>query len=103
MASPYVPPDLERIEALERIAAAVAEEIAAWRKRCLAAETEVEELKARAASFISGDIALARQRTADLESENRELRLRIAAAREQLEQLRTRLRFVEGQVTGGRS
>lgn len=103
MASPYVPPDLAQLEALERIAAAVAEEIAGWRRRCLAAEAELEELRARSASYLSGDLALARQRTADLESENRELRGRIAAAREQLEQLRTRLRFVERQPAEGRS
>jgi predicted RNase H-like nuclease (RuvC/YqgF family) len=100
LGSPFVPPDRERLAALERIAEAVAEEIAGWRKRCLEAEAEVEALKARTASFVSGDIAQGRQRNADLEGENRELRRRIAAAREQVEQLRTRLRFVAGEAAG---
>ena len=103
MASPYEPPDLARLDALERVARALGDEIASWRRRCLAAEAELEELKARAASYVSGDIAQTRQRSTDLEVENRELSRRIEAAQEQIEQLRTRLRFVAEQVAGERA
>jgi hypothetical protein len=102
LASPYVAPDLARLDELERITRAVAEEIAGWRRRSLSAESELEELGARTGvgAYGSGDIAQVRQRTADLEAENRELKRRIAVAREQIEQLRTRLRFVDERVTG---
>jgi chromosome segregation ATPase len=95
-------PDSARLAELERVARGVVEEIARWRERCLAAEAELAELRARGASFVSGDIAQARERTTELEAENRELARRIAIAREQVEQLRTRLRFVEEGAFGAR-
>jgi len=48
----------------------------------------------------SVDLQQNRQRIALLEGENQLLRQRIAAAREQVEQLRTRLRFIEDRGTG---
>jgi predicted nuclease with TOPRIM domain len=45
------------------------------------------------------DLSQARQRLALLEGENQLLRQRIAAAREQVEQLRTRLHFIEDRGT----
>ena len=100
--SPYERPDHARLAELEAIVQVVAEEVAVWRRRCLEAESELAELRAKGASFVSGDIAQARQQTTDLESENRELHRRIAIAREQIEQLRTRLRFVDAQIVGER-
>ena len=46
------------------------------------------------------DAPQARQRIALLEGENQLLRQRIAAAREQVERLRTRLRFIEDRGAG---
>jgi len=103
LASASERPDLARLAELERIAGLVAEEVTAWRERCLAAEAELAELRAKGASFVSGDIAQARERTTELEAENRELSARIAVAREQIEQLRTRLRFVDEGAFGGRT
>jgi hypothetical protein len=44
---------------------------------------------------VGPDLQQARQRIALLEGENHLLRQRISAAREQVERLRTRLRFIE--------
>lgn len=99
MESPSGHPD--PIADLEHLTAALEDELAQWRRRCLAVEAEVEALRSRTASFVSGDLAESRERIAELEDRNTALEARIAAAREQLEQLRTRLRFVEDHVGEG--
>lgn len=98
MESPSAP-DLALAE-LERVALLLEEELAAWRRRCLKAEAELEDARNRVPAVTVGDLALVRQRVTELESENGTLRARIATAREQVEQLRTRLRFV-GDPVGG--
>ena len=92
MESPTVPHGA--LADLERVARLLEDEMAAWRRRCLKAETEIEEAKSRIPAVTTGDLQLLRQRIAELEAENGRLNERIAHAREQLEQLRTRLRFV---------
>lgn len=89
---------------LERIAALLEDELAAWRRRCLKAESDVEDARRKAEAvpaITSGDMQLRERRIGELEEENATLRRRIEAAREQLEQLRTRLRFVGDQAMGG--
>jgi chromosome segregation ATPase len=85
---------------LERVASLLEEELANWRRRCLKAEGELEEARNRVPQVTTGDLTLIRQRVSELETENGALRGRISAAREQVEQLRTRLRFV-GDPVGG--
>jgi chromosome segregation ATPase len=85
---------------LERVAGLLEEELANWRRRCLKAEAEVEDARGRVPQVTAGDMALMRQRVNELETENASLRSRIASAREQVEQLRTRLRFVGDPVEG---
>ena len=101
MALPSEHPEVGPLAELEHLALALEEELAQWRRRCLAAEHEVEGLRARTASFVSGDLAESRERIAELEDANAALEARIRAAREQVEQLRTRLRFVEEHAGGG--
>ena len=61
-----------------------------------ALETELTALRAKPSSGSSAaDRESTRQRIGLLESENALLRQRIAAAREQVERLRTRIRFIE--------
>lgn len=86
---------------MERIAVLLEDELAGWRRRCLKAETDAEEARTRVPQVTSGDIQLLRQRVVELEADNERLHRRIAASKEQLEQLRTRIRFVGDQVTGG--
>lgn len=99
MASPSERPD-QALAELERMAGLLETELAGWRRRCLKAEAEVEAARKRVPDVTTGDLTLLRARISEVESENHRLRDRIAAAREQLEQLKTRLRFVGGQVTG---
>lgn len=99
MASRSEHPD-QALAELERVAGLLETELAGWRRRCLKAESLVEEAKHRVPDVTSGDLVLLRGRISEVESENHRLRERIAAAREQLEQLKTRLRFVGDQVTG---
>lgn len=97
MTSPYARPDRTPLEELERLLAAVEEELAGWRARSGKAEPEPGGAgKGR----IGGDLQQARQRIALLEGENQLLRQRIAATREQVERLRTRLSFIEDRGTG---
>ncbi len=90
----------QALASLERVAGLLEAELAGWRRRCLKAEAALEAASNRVPEVTTGDVALLRSRISEVESENQRLRDRIAGAREQLEQLKTRLRFVGEQVTG---
>lgn len=96
MTSQYARPDREPLEELERLLRAVEEELAGWRARAGRPADAVPKVRG---SMGVADLSQARQRLALLEGENQLLRQRIAAAREQVEQLRTRLRFIEDRGT----
>ena len=99
MTSPYARPDRPPLEELERLLAAVEEELSGWRARAgKLGESAVSKATSRG-GMGAVDLHQARQRIALLEGENQLLRQRIAAAREQVEQLRTRLRFIEDRGT----
>jgi len=97
LTSQYARPDREPLEELERLLRAVEDELAGWRTRA-GRPAEAAAPKGRAGLGVP-DLSQARQRLALLEGENQLLRQRIAAAREQVEQLRTRLRFIEDRGT----
>jgi hypothetical protein len=94
LTSPYARPDRPAAEELDRLLAALEEELG-LKKGSGKAELEPAAGRGRVA-----DLTQARQRIALLEGENQLLRQRIAAAREQVEQLRTRLRFIEDRGAG---
>lgn len=81
MTSPYARPDQPALAELERLLALVEEELAHG--------------KSKGGHHVGAELQQARQKIGFLEGENQALRQRIAAAREQIERLRTRLRFVE--------
>ena len=98
--------DGERVDApvvdqLETILRHVADELALWRARATKAEADLKG---------SGAVKLdpeARGRVADLEQENKTLRLRVEAARGRVQDLLSRLAFLEEQAreagtSGGR-
>lgn len=97
MASSYERPDQPALARLEPLVQALAEELAAWRKRCQRAEAELAEAKARGGTLAGPELLQVRQRIVDLEQENQELRRRMTAAREQLVALRGRIVFLEDQ------
>lgn len=100
MTSPYVRPDQPALEALERLSAALEDELATWRRRTMKAEHDLEELKTRQATYATPEAAELRRQIHELEGQNEALRERIAAAREQTVQLRSRLRFIEERAAG---
>lgn len=86
--------DLRALEQLEAVLRELGEEMATWRARALKAEPS------RGGGGGGGG------RSSDLESENRQLRGRLEAARVRVQELVTRLAFLEEQsreagTTGG--
>ncbi len=90
--------DLRALDQLEAVLRELGEELATWRARALKAEP------ARGGG--GGGGGGGGTRTAELESENRQLRGRLEAARARVQELVTRLAFLEEQsreagTTGG--
>ena len=92
MASNDDRPELRALAELETVIGAVTEEVAAWRRRALKAEAT------RAQAGATPDLEAARDRIQTLEDENLELHHRLRIARERVEQLLSRLEFLEEQV-----
>ena len=84
--------EIKALDELERVLQHVTHELAAWRQRALKAESD------RAAMGVDHDAVFSRERINDLENENAELGERLAGARGRLEDLLTRLKFLEEQV-----
>jgi len=85
-------PELKALAELEAVIGAVTAEVAQWRRRALKAEAS------RAKAGTTPDLAAARDRIQSLEEENVEMHVRLRTARERVEQLLTRLQFLEEQV-----
>lgn len=90
MTSPYERPDRAALRAVTELAAAAEEELATWRRRALRAEAGALEAAARPVQPASPE----------LEAEVAELRRRLEGARELVDLLRTRLRFLEERNAG---
>ena len=95
MAYVYERPDLAAVAELERILGSMAEELGAWRRRCLKAEAELKEAQASGGLVAPAELKESRQRVVDLETENQALRQRIDSAKERLRVLAARLSFLE--------
>ena len=99
MTSPYARPDRHAITELERLIETLEAELVYWRERGQRAEQDAVPVKGK--GHQSHELHQARQRIAALETENRALQQRIVAARERIEQLRSRMRFVEDHEAEG--
>lgn len=95
MAYVYERPDLAALNELERVLGSMAEELGAWRRRCLKAEAELKEAQASGGLVAPAELKESRQRVIDLETENQALRQRIDSAKERLRVLAARLSFLE--------
>ncbi|HTO73604.1 MAG TPA: hypothetical protein VMJ30_07290 [Gemmatimonadales bacterium] len=95
MAYSYERPDLRLLGELEHLMRQATEELAAWRRRTLKAEAELQEYKAGAGVTAGPDLMVARQRVVELEVENQALRQRIESARERVQGIAHRLAFLE--------
>jgi hypothetical protein len=96
MTSPYERPNRVAAASLRDLVTAAGEELAAWRRRALRAEADLQELAAKGpASEPAREAA-----SPELVAEVAELRRRLTGAREQVDLLRTRLRFLEERSDG---
>jgi uncharacterized protein involved in exopolysaccharide biosynthesis len=85
-------PEFLALEELREVLQALAGELAAWRRRALAAEAE------QAQFHLESDIVGSRERRVKLESENADLQLRLETAHARVSELVGRLRFLEEQI-----
>jgi predicted nucleic acid-binding Zn-ribbon protein len=95
VAHTYERPDLAALAELEHVLGNMAEELGAWRRRCLKAEAELKEAQASGGVVAGTELKESRQRVIDLETENQALRQRIDSAKERLRVLAARLSFLE--------
>lgn len=99
MAYAYERPDLKAVDEVETLVRHLLDELGAWRRRCLKAESELQQLQQ--ASSTGGPTPRAtRDRVVQLETENQALRHRVDAARERVHSLVGRLSFLEEQAGG---
>jgi len=85
-------PEFEALDELRDVLHSVTEELAAWRRRALKAESDQTELG------LGHDVVANREKVVALESENTDMQQRLETARVHVEELLTRLRFLEQQV-----
>ncbi|MEP6574514.1 MAG: hypothetical protein ABJD11_17565 [Gemmatimonadota bacterium] len=91
----YERPDLRALDEMGVLLQHVGEELAAWRRRSLKAEGELQDIKSNGGVVAGPELLQARQRVIDLELENQSLRQRVDAVRERVRSLATRLSFLE--------
>src|SRR3990172_8497324 len=96
MASAGARPDLEALHELEEVLRHLETELAAWRRRALAAEGKAAEL-----SHILDGGGDASARTGQLEERNRMLAERLEQAKSRVSDLVSRLAFLEQQSGNG--
>ncbi len=85
-------PEFQALDELRDVLHSVTEELAAWRRRALKAESEQTELG------FGQDVVANREKVVVLEAENTDMQQRLEAARSRVEELLARLRFLEEQV-----
>jgi chromosome segregation ATPase len=90
----YERPDFRALDELEQLLRHVGEELAAWRRRSLKAEAELQEFKSKGSGPAGPELLHARQRVIEVEMENQQLRQRIEAARERVATIESRLTFL---------
>lgn len=100
MTSPYVRPDLPALDEVERLLGHLTEELSAWRRRCLKAESELQTVKGQEGMVPGDDVVRLRARLLDLERENLNLSTRVDRARTMVTALQQRLAFVERETAG---
>lgn len=98
MAQGYERPDSAALGELTDLLQHVGEELAAWRRRSLKAEAELAEAKSKGGVLAGPELIQARQRAIELDVEGQVLQERVAAARDRLQLLATRLAFLENEA-----
>lgn len=100
MAYAYDRPDLKAVDEVETLVRHLLDELGAWRRRSLKAESELQQLQQASAGAGGPTPRATRDRVVQLETENQVLRHRVDAARERVQSLVGRLSFLEEQAGG---
>jgi chromosome segregation ATPase len=91
----YERPDLRALADLEGLFQHLGTEVAAWRRRSLKAEAELQDIRAKGGVYEGPELSVSRERVVELETENQALRERIEAAKDRVRSLAARLAFLE--------
>jgi len=91
-------PDLEAFRELETLVRNLGEELAAFRKRALAAEARLKAIATKGGG--AGGGTAAEERVTHLEEENRRLQSRLDDASERTRKMLERVRFLRQQHAG---
>jgi hypothetical protein len=86
-------PEVRAFQELESLVRHLGEELAAFRRRAIAAETQLRE-----SGHTPRGPSASSDRVAELESENQSLRARVASAEERVRQMLDRVRFLRQQL-----
>jgi TolA-binding protein len=86
-------PELRAFHELESLVRHLGEELAAFRRRAIAAETQLRET-----GHTPRGPSASSDRVAELESENQALRARVTSAEDRLRQMLERVRFLRQQL-----
>jgi hypothetical protein len=97
----YERPDTHAMAELGDLLQHIGEELAAWRRRSLKAESELAEARSRGGVVAGPELIQTRQRSLEMDLENQALQQRIAVARERLVMLANRLSFLETDADEG--
>ena len=93
MAYAYDRPDVQALDEVEQLSRHLIEELAGWRRRCLKAEGELQEVRTAGGGGL--DLVKVSKRVAELDAENHALRQRVETARDRVRSLVGRLSFLE--------
>ena len=88
-------PDVRAFTELESLVRNLGEELAAYRRRALAAEAQLKEA---GQAPPKGKTAMTGERLAELQTENEGLRARLTTAEDRVRQMTDRVRFLRQQV-----
>jgi hypothetical protein len=95
----YERPDARALDELEGLVRHLLDELGGWRRRCLKAEADLQQLRDSGGGRGAAPAAV-RDRVVELERENQALRRRVDTARERVHALVGRLSFLEEQAGG---
>lgn len=88
----------DALQELEVLVHHLAEELAAFRRRALVAESRLKEVESHEGGVIALDLSA---RVSHLEKENEQLRTKLDAATDRTRQMLDRVRFLRQQAQGG--
>ena len=88
----------EAIQELDVLVRHLAEELAAFRRRALVAESRLKEVESHEGGAVALDLSA---RVTQLEKENEQLRSKLEAATTRTRQMLDRVRFLRQQAQGG--